>query len=71
MSADAVQQKDEKWGYTIRIALDKSSLSVGKANYVLQPGMTATIDVVTGTRPLIGYFFAPIVEAVQSSLGER
>jgi len=33
--------------------------------------MTATVDVVTGERRLISYFFAPIVETVQMSLGER
>ncbi|WHA43230.1 HlyD family type I secretion periplasmic adaptor subunit [Agrobacterium larrymoorei] len=71
VSADAIEQADQKWGYTVRISLDKSDLVVTGSTYQLQPGMTASIDVVTGERPLIGYFFAPIIESIQGSMGER
>ncbi len=33
--------------------------------------MTATIDITTDTRRIITYFFVPIVETIQASLGER
>ncbi len=71
VSADAVQQPEDKWGYVVRFSLDETYLDVAGSRYLLQPGMTASIDVVTGERPLIEYFFAPIVESVQGSLGER
>lgn len=71
VSADAVRQADDTWGYIVKVSLDRNVLDVASSQYLLQPGMTASIDVVTGERPLIGYFFAPIVESVQGSLGER
>jgi hemolysin D len=71
VSADAVRQADDTWGYIVKVSLDRNVLDVAGSQYLLQPGMTASIDVVTGERPLIGYFFAPIVESVQGSLGER
>jgi hemolysin D len=33
--------------------------------------MTATIDVITGWRRLISYFFEPVLKALQDSFGER
>jgi hemolysin D len=71
VSADAVRQEDGKWGYVVKVTLERNFLDVAGSRYLLQPGMTASIDVVTGERRLIGYFFAPIVESVQGSLGER
>lgn len=71
VSADAVRQEDGKWGYIVKVSLERNFVHVAGTRYLLQPGMTASIDVVTGERRLIGYFFAPIVESVQGSLGER
>ena len=33
--------------------------------------MTLTMDVITDERRIISYFFAPIIEVIQRSLGER
>lgn len=71
VSADAVRQEDGKWGYIVKVSLERNFVHVAGTRYLLQPGMTASIDVITGERRLIGYFFAPIVESVQGSLGER
>ncbi|WP_349370512.1 HlyD family type I secretion periplasmic adaptor subunit [Salinarimonas sp.] len=70
VSADAVEI-DGDFVFVTRIAPDTPYLEAPLGDYPLRPGMTATVDVVTGERRLISYFFAPIVETVQMSLGER
>ena len=59
------------WAFEVRIAPDEPKLRNGDATYPLRPGMTATIDITTDKRRIITYFFAPIVETIQSALGER
>ncbi|WP_372426257.1 HlyD family type I secretion periplasmic adaptor subunit [Salinarimonas chemoclinalis] len=70
VSADAVEV-DGAFVFVTRITPDTTYLEAPLGHYPLRPGMTATVDVVTGERRLISYFFAPIVETVQMSLGER
>jgi adhesin transport system membrane fusion protein len=46
---------------------------VDKHNEVLpiMPGMTATIDVITGKRTILEYLLKPIIRARQNALKER
>jgi hemolysin D len=43
----------------------------GSDQFALCPSMTAYVDITTDKRRLINYFFAPIVDAIFSALGER
>ncbi|UXT68567.1 HlyD family type I secretion periplasmic adaptor subunit [Agrobacterium tumefaciens] len=60
-----------KWVYAVRLKLDQTSIRLPEREMKFVPGMTATIDVITGERRLITYFFEPIVKAIQDSFGER
>ena len=60
-----------KWVYNVRVVLDKSKMMLPGREVRFSPGMTATVDIVTGERRLISYFFEPIVRTLQDSLGER
>lgn len=60
-----------QWVYAARIALDQNSIRVADSQIPFVTGMTATIDVVTGERRLISYFFEPVFKALQDSFGER
>lgn len=71
VSADATELVPSKWGFVVRIALETPYLDAPLTRQALRPGMTASVDVITGERRLISYFFAPIVETIQGSLGER
>jgi hemolysin D len=71
IAADATEIKDGSWGYSVRVTLDQVLLKEGDVSHQLRPGMTAKIDVITDERRIISYFFAPILETVQDSLGER
>jgi hypothetical protein len=37
----------------------------------IKPGMTASIDIRTGTRNLLTYLFKPIIKTFSASLTER
>ncbi|MEM9152752.1 MAG: HlyD family type I secretion periplasmic adaptor subunit [Cyanobacteria bacterium P01_F01_bin.3] len=71
ISADAINTNAQERGYVVRIRPDTPYLESLVETYPLQSGMTSVIDVITGDRRLISYFFAPIAKTVQDSLGER
>ena len=70
VSSDAVEVYG-KWVYLADIEPTTQFIGTGSDRRRLLPGMTATVDIVTGERNLISYFFEPIVRAVQDGLGER
>lgn len=71
VSGDAVQ--DEKLGlvYTMRVALERSTLRVEDKALPLSPGMAVVVEVKTGRRRLIEYFLSPLLQHVDESLHER
>jgi hemolysin D len=71
VSADAIETHDERYVFVARVSPEALALVTSLGVYRLRAGMTAKVDVVTGDRRLISYFFEPIVRAVQESLGER
>lgn len=71
VGADAREGAAGKWVYAVRIELDQSKIFSSGRELAFMPGMTATIDVITGERRLISYFFEPIVKVLQDSFGER
>ncbi|MBD9653136.1 HlyD family type I secretion periplasmic adaptor subunit [Ensifer sp. ENS09] len=72
VGADARQQvAGGPWIYAARIRLEQNGISVGNRMASFSPGMTATVDVITGERRLISYFFEPILKTLQDSFGER
>ncbi|MEP3637089.1 MAG: HlyD family type I secretion periplasmic adaptor subunit [Paracoccaceae bacterium] len=71
VAADSTEVSEGVWAFAVRIRPDQNVLESGEQEFQVRPGMTAKVDVTTDERRLISYFFAPIVETVQSSLGER
>ncbi|TJW16698.1 MAG: HlyD family type I secretion periplasmic adaptor subunit [Mesorhizobium sp.] len=61
----------DKWVYVVRLKLERRNIQMAERSIKFAPGMTATIDVITGERRLISYFFEPILKAIQDSFGER
>ncbi|GGX97917.1 HlyD family type I secretion periplasmic adaptor subunit [Litchfieldella qijiaojingensis] len=71
IAADSSETKEGQWHYVVSIKPEQPFLDAGSERFYLRPGMTATVDAITDTRRIISYFFAPIVKAIQDSLGER
>jgi hemolysin D len=71
VAADSTEAEEGVWAYDVRIKPLENRLTSGSYHFVLRSGMTANVDVTTAKRRLITYFFAPIVETIQSALGER
>ncbi len=73
VAADSTEVSPRAWAFAfaVRITPDEPVLRKGDQVFSLRLGMTATLDVTTDKRRIIIYFFAPIVETIQASLGER
>ncbi|GAB6852803.1 HlyD family type I secretion periplasmic adaptor subunit [Paraburkholderia kururiensis] len=71
VSRDAIQ--DEKRGllYTVTVRLERPSLLIDGQAVKLTPGMSGTVDIRTGTRRVIGYVLAPLLQTTRESLHER
>lgn len=71
VAADSTEATEGVWAFEVRITPEGSKLTNGSEQFTLRPGMTAAVDITTDKRRLISYFFAPIVDVLQSAMGER
>ncbi|MCR4268898.1 HlyD family type I secretion periplasmic adaptor subunit [Nitratireductor sp. ZSWI3] len=71
VSADSVETQPGRWEFVVRLRPEADFLESPAGRFPLRPGMTASIDAITGDRTLLSYFIAPLVEQFGSSLGER
>ena len=71
VAADSTEATEGIWAFEVRITPEGSKLTNGSEQFTLRPGMTAAVDIITDQRRLIAYFFAPIVDTLSKSLGER
>jgi adhesin transport system membrane fusion protein len=73
ISADTIVDEKGNSFYQIRVrTIDKSYL-VGKHGEHLQimPGMSATVDILTGQKTVLEYLLKPIIKAKQDAMRER
>lgn len=71
VSQDAIQ--DEKKGliYSVRVVLVQSTINVDGRQLSLSPGMSGSVEIKTGTRRVIEYVLAPLLQHGRESLHER
>lgn len=71
ISTDAVA--DERLGpvYRMRVALERQTMTVDGRTMPLVPGMTATVDVHTGSRRVIDYLLMPLTKYREEAMRER
>lgn len=71
VSRDAIQ--DEKKGliYSVKVMLDKPSILVNGHDMPLSAGMSANVEIKTGTRRVIEYVLSPLLQHGRESLNER
>ncbi len=71
ISPDTITDKKENTFYLIHIVTDKNYL--GSASHPLNiiPGMTASVDIVTGQKTVMQYILKPILKSKQYVFSER
>lgn len=75
ISPDTLVEKTsegEKHYFRVQIALDQTEL-ISKAGKKIEiaPGMTAQVDIITGTRSVLAYLTKPITKTLSESFHER
>ena len=72
ISADAIENEKKELFFRVRLRTDKNFL-IGKQGEQLPiiPGMTATVDVLTGHKTVLEYLLKPILKARETALTER
>jgi membrane fusion protein, adhesin transport system len=68
ISADTIKDEQGESFFRIRLRTDRSDLGADKP---IVPGMTATVDILTGKRTVLDYIMKPILKARQTALTER
>lgn len=71
VSADAVEFTPGELAFTAKIVPGARYLEQNGQLHPIKPGMTAQVDVITGERRLISYFFEPVLRVFQNSLREQ
>lgn len=71
VSQDAIQ--DEKKGliYSVKVVLAQPTINVDDRQVSLSPGMSGSVEIKTGTRRVIEYVLAPLLQHGRESLHER
>lgn len=77
---DALQNKDKQKKdqdkpkgavYSVKVLLDQNRMNIDGREMPLTPGMSASIEVKTGSRRIIEYFLSPLIQHTRESLNER
>lgn len=74
ISADTTvdeNSSDRKTFYEIWVRTDKNYLEKNQKQLRIMPGMTATVDILTGEKTVFEYLMKPILKAKQTALRER
>jgi adhesin transport system membrane fusion protein len=73
ISADTLEAKDNPRDeyYLIRLRTDRNYLGTEENPLPIIPGMTATVDILTGEKTVLTYLMKPILRARYNALSER
>ncbi|MGR4989962.1 HlyD family type I secretion periplasmic adaptor subunit [Vibrio rotiferianus] len=69
ISADTTQDEEGNSFYIVRVRTDKTNFGKG-ADLPIIPGMTASVDIITGKRTVLEYLLKPILSAKNNALKE-
>ena len=71
ISPDTITDKKENTFYLINIKTDKNYLGSKEHPLKIIPGMTASVDIVTGKKTIMEYILKPILKSKQYVFSER
>ena len=71
VSRDAIQ--DEKKGliYSVKVMLDRPTITVEDKTIPLSAGMSVNVEIKTGDRRIIAYILSPLMQHQREALHER
>lgn len=71
ISADTITNEKDESFYLIYLRTDKNYIESSKGNLNIIPGMTTTVDILTGKKTVLDYLLKPILKAKHEALRER
>ena len=71
VSADTENNQKGETYYVVHILTDRNHLGTAQKPLPIIPGMTATVDIVTGQKSIADYLLKPIIKAKYEALRER
>ncbi len=71
ISADTITNEKGESYYLVRIKTEKNFLGPKNNPLYIIPGMTATVDILTGNKTVLEYLLSPLLKAKESALRER
>lgn len=73
ISADTIQDRDKqnRSFFRVRLRTLGSLLSKSHKYLAIMPGMTATVDIITGKKSVLDYLLKPILKTKQNAFTER
>jgi membrane fusion protein, adhesin transport system len=71
ISADTIKDEKDNVFYTVRIKTDKNYIGRSGKRLKLLPGMTVSVDIITGQKSVLDYILKPILKTKQYTFTER
>ena len=71
IGADSITTEKGETYYLVRVRTDRNSIQRGGDSLPIIPGMVADVDVITGSKSVLGYLTKPLVRMQQNALRER
>ena len=71
ISADTEKDQKDNVFYKVRIQTDKNYLTRNKERLRIIPGMTVSVDIITGQKSVLDYILKPILKTKQYTFTER
>lgn len=71
ISATSFEDQEGARYYQARVVLDQDYLEFNGARHHLQPGMTTTVSITTGSQTILDYLLRPVFDSLRRSFSER
>ena len=71
ISADTIEDKKGETYYLVKLRTQKNAIVYRGESLPIIPGMTASVDILTGKKSVLDYLLKPILKAQQNALRER
>lgn len=71
ISADTIADEKGEHFYKVKLRTQTGTLSYRGENLPIIPGMTASVDILTGKKSVLSYLLKPILKMKQNALRER
>jgi adhesin transport system membrane fusion protein len=71
ISADSIIDEKGDSYFQVRVRTDKTNLGSESESLPIIPGMTATVDILTGKKTVLAYLLKPVLRAKSRALRER